>query len=207
MATDGQYDHLLKVCRSLVGGLGEQSSVPPNRTCLTPGVASNLELKHTAALTETAHRFCWLGTLGSARVLCWSASLWTSFMSKINPQSVSMQGLVLMVMPASLLHQRALQHVLQTVLGPPAQLDLCWAVRDVARRSASLCRSGHLSPASAGVDFQTKKLVTQGKTLRLNIWDTAGQERFRTLTSSYYRGAQAIVYGEALAPRTHACCC
>ena len=25
------------------------------------------------------------------------------------------------------------------------------------------------------------------------IWDTAGQERFRTLTSSYYRGAQGII--------------
>ncbi|PHJ15187.1 rab18 -family small gtpase [Cystoisospora suis] len=29
--------------------------------------------------------------------------------------------------------------------------------------------------------------------LKLAIWDTAGQERFRTLTSSYYRGAQGIV--------------
>lgn len=28
------------------------------------------------------------------------------------------------------------------------------------------------------------------KRLKLTIWDTAGQERFRTLTSSYYRGAQ-----------------
>ena len=24
-------------------------------------------------------------------------------------------------------------------------------------------------------------------------WDTAGQERFRTITTSYYRGAQAII--------------
>ena len=55
----------------------------------------------------------------------------------------------------------------------------------------------------AGVDFHVKKLVTQGKTLRLNIWDTAGQERFRTLTSSYYRGAQAIVYGESLSDMQH----
>ena len=31
-----------------------------------------------------------------------------------------------------------------------------------------------------------------GKKLKLTIWDTAGQERFRTLTSSYYRGAQGI---------------
>ncbi len=29
--------------------------------------------------------------------------------------------------------------------------------------------------------------------IKLQIWDTAGQERFRTLTSSYYRGAQGII--------------
>eukprot|EP00501_MAST-03F_sp_TOSAG23-6_P001338 GSMAST32.ASY1.ANO1.1387.1 assembled CDS len=32
-----------------------------------------------------------------------------------------------------------------------------------------------------------------GKTLRLQIWDTAGQERFRTITTSYFRGAQGIL--------------
>ncbi|KAH0635498.1 hypothetical protein KY289_035413 [Solanum tuberosum] len=44
-----------------------------------------------------------------------------------------------------------------------------------------------------GVDFKIKTLTVSGKKLKLTIWDTAGQERFRTLTSSYYRGAQGII--------------
>lgn len=44
-----------------------------------------------------------------------------------------------------------------------------------------------------GVDFKIKTLSVSGKKLKLTIWDTAGQERFRTLTSSYYRGAQGII--------------
>lgn len=27
----------------------------------------------------------------------------------------------------------------------------------------------------------------------MKIWDTAGQERFRTITTSYFRGAQGIL--------------
>lgn len=44
-----------------------------------------------------------------------------------------------------------------------------------------------------GVDFKIKLLTVGGKKLKLTIWDTAGQERFRTLTNSYYRGAQGII--------------
>ncbi|KAJ6335782.1 hypothetical protein OIU78_012399 [Salix suchowensis] len=49
-----------------------------------------------------------------------------------------------------------------------------------------------LSP-TIGVDFKVKHVTIGGKRLKLAIWDTAGQERFRTLTSSYYRGAQGII--------------
>jgi small GTP-binding protein len=45
-----------------------------------------------------------------------------------------------------------------------------------------------------GVDFKLKYLDLDGKRLKLTVWDTAGQERFRTLTSSYYRGAQGVVF-------------
>nr|XP_027073590.1 ras-related protein RABC1-like [Coffea arabica] len=49
-----------------------------------------------------------------------------------------------------------------------------------------------LSP-TIGVDFKVKYVNIGGKKLKLAIWDTAGQERFRTLTTSYYRGAQGII--------------
>jgi small GTP-binding protein len=50
--------------------------------------------------------------------------------------------------------------------------------------------------ATIGVDFKVKflDLADLGiHRLKLTIWDTAGQERFRTLTSSYFRGAHGVV--------------
>ncbi|XP_044300594.1 ras-related protein Rab-18-B-like [Varanus komodoensis] len=50
----------------------------------------------------------------------------------------------------------------------------------------------YLNP-TIGVDFKVKKMVIGDLPLQLAIWDTAGQERFRTLTPSYYRGAQGVI--------------
>jgi Ras-related protein Rab-18 len=52
--------------------------------------------------------------------------------------------------------------------------------------------------STIGVDFKVKVMTVLGpderpKRVKVTIWDTAGQERFRTLTSSYYRGAQGII--------------
>lgn len=47
--------------------------------------------------------------------------------------------------------------------------------------------------ATIGVDFKVKTLTVDGNKTKLAIWDTAGQERFRTLTPSYYRGAQGVI--------------
>ena len=44
-----------------------------------------------------------------------------------------------------------------------------------------------------GVDFKIKTIHHNDQVIKLQIWDTAGQERFRTITSSYYRGDNAII--------------
>jgi len=47
--------------------------------------------------------------------------------------------------------------------------------------------------STIGVDFKIRSIELEGKTVKLQIWDTAGQERFRTISSSYYRGAHGII--------------
>eukprot|EP00123_Amoebidium_parasiticum_P001093 comp12097_c0_seq1/m.6829 comp12097_c0_seq1/g.6829 ORF comp12097_c0_seq1/g.6829 comp12097_c0_seq1/m.6829 type:complete len:216 (-) comp12097_c0_seq1:565-1212(-) len=45
------------------------------------------------------------------------------------------------------------------------------------------------SKSTIGVEFATRSLKVDGKTIKAQIWDTAGQERYRAITSAYYRGA------------------
>jgi len=47
--------------------------------------------------------------------------------------------------------------------------------------------------STIGVDFKIKTLEINGKIFKLQIWDTAGQERFRSILSSYYRGANGVI--------------
>ena len=44
-----------------------------------------------------------------------------------------------------------------------------------------------------GIDFFSKNLFLEDKTIRLILWDTAGQERFRSLIPSYLKNANCII--------------
>ena len=49
-----------------------------------------------------------------------------------------------------------------------------------------------------GIDFvlikkKIKTIELNHRSITLKIWDTAGQERFKSLTTSYFRGAQGVI--------------
>ena len=40
------------------------------------------------------------------------------------------------------------------------------------------------SKSTIGVEFATRSITVDGKTVKAQIWDTAGQERYRAITSA-----------------------
>ena len=46
--------------------------------------------------------------------------------------------------------------------------------------------------ATIGIDFLSKTMYLEDRTVRLQLWDTAGQERFHVITKAYYKGAHGI---------------
>ncbi|XP_067038216.1 ras and EF-hand domain-containing protein homolog isoform X5 [Acropora muricata] len=58
-----------------------------------------------------------------------------------------------------------------------------------------LCRNKFHNALNStlGVDFQTKTLCVDGKTIAFQLWDTAGQERFRSIAKSYFRKADGVL--------------
>lgn len=47
--------------------------------------------------------------------------------------------------------------------------------------------------ATIGIDFLSKTMYLDDRTIRLQLWDTAGQERFRSLIPSYIRDSSVAV--------------
>ncbi|KAM3315883.1 hypothetical protein ACQJBY_034174 [Aegilops geniculata] len=47
--------------------------------------------------------------------------------------------------------------------------------------------------ATIGIDFLSKTIYLEDRTVRLQLWDTAGQERFRSLIPSYIRDSSVAV--------------
>ena len=54
------------------------------------------------------------------------------------------------------------------------------------------------SKSTIGVEFATKSIQTEGKTIKAQIWDTAGQERYRAITSAYYRWDDLVSFSNCI---------
>ena len=48
--------------------------------------------------------------------------------------------------------------------------------------------------ATIGVEYKVKEIVTDKYNISLQIWDTAGQERFRSITKSFFRNTNGIIF-------------
>ncbi|CAO3628138.1 unnamed protein product [Mucor fragilis] len=56
--------------------------------------------------------------------------------------------------------------------------------------------------ATIGIDFLSKTMYLEDRTVRLQLWDTAGQERFRSLIPSYIRDSSVAVVVYDITSRT-----
>ena len=48
--------------------------------------------------------------------------------------------------------------------------------------------------ATIGVEYKVKELASDKYNITLQIWDTAGQERFRSITKSFFRNTNGILF-------------
>ncbi len=85
---------------------------------------------------------------------------------------------------------------------------MCVFARHTARRTADLSPRAprprpshrvqydsfdHNYQATIGIDFLSKTMYLDDRTVRLQIWDSAGQERFRSLIPSYIRDSSVAI--------------
>ena len=47
--------------------------------------------------------------------------------------------------------------------------------------------------SSVGIDFETKYIKVDEKTINLQIWDTAGQERYKVISKNYYNKSDGFI--------------
>ena len=81
---------------------------------------------------------------------------------------------------------------------PDQQFKILMIGESGVGKSALLARfvDGNFEPnfiSTIGVDFKIHYMRVGQQDIKLQVWDTAGQERFRTITTSYYRGANGIM--------------
>ena len=48
--------------------------------------------------------------------------------------------------------------------------------------------------ATIGVEYKTKTICTDKYKITLNIWDTSGQERFKSITKSFFRNTNGVLF-------------
>ena len=57
--------------------------------------------------------------------------------------------------------------------------------------------------ATIGIDFLSKTMYLEDRTVRLQLWDTAGQERFRSLIPSYIRDSSVAIVVFDITSKSH----
>jgi len=48
--------------------------------------------------------------------------------------------------------------------------------------------------STIGVEYKSKKVNINGNNINLQIWDTAGQERYKSITNSFLKGADGVLF-------------
>lgn len=70
--------------------------------------------------------------------------------------------------------------------------DLCVGKTSILSRYKYEAIEDIYSP-TVGIDFLSKNVFLEDKTIRLIMWDTAGQERFKSLIPSYLKNADCVL--------------
>jgi Ras family len=137
--------------------------------------------------SRTRASYCWLETLGLASLACSCASLKTGTPADYAAPFALGKLTAISASRSRQLHALCSLWSALALLGPHARNTHARGAPVATRPNG--CRFDDSAP-TIGVDFRMKFMDINNMRLKATIWDTAGQERFRTLTSSYYRGAQ-----------------